>query len=75
MYLGQYCIESELGQGEVELTFTLLSVQCFGLGEGGEQVVGMRLLLSGELNCGGVSVCHAVETKLVELIHSGLIVH
>jgi hypothetical protein len=27
------------------------------------------------LKCGGVSVGHAVKTKLVELIHGSLIVH
>ncbi len=57
------------------MTFSMLAMVCFGLGERGEQVVSMGLLLCGELKCGGVGVGHAIESKLVELIHGSLIVH
>lgn len=75
VHFGQYGIEAEFGQGEVELAFSMLAVLGFGLGERSEQVVGMGLLLGGELKRGGVGVGHAIEAKLVELIHGGLIVH
>lgn len=75
VHLGQHGIESEFGQGEVELTFSMLAVVYFGLGERREQVVSMGLLLGRELKCGSVGVSHAIESKLVELIHGSLIVH
>lgn len=48
MYLGQHGIEAEFGQGEVELAFSVLAVECFGLGECGKQVVCVGLLLGWE---------------------------
>lgn len=53
----------------------MLSVVYFGLGERCEHFVCMGLLLGRELKCGGVGMGHAVESKLVELIHGSLIVH
>ena len=75
MDLGQHGIESEFGQREVELAFPMLAVEGFGLGKGSEQVVRVGLLLGRELKGSGIGVGHAVEAKLVELIHGSLIVH
>ena len=71
----QGCIKTEFRQHEIELAFPVLPVIGFGVDHGGQHLMGIGLLLGGELDGGCIGMGHSIQTESVELIHSSLTVH